>query len=262
LFIGGQSNSGNSGSALYVAGAGVVTFDCFDGCFYEARDPLAGALGAGGSPWGRLADKLVAAKLCQRVVLAPIGGMGSFVGDWAPGGQHFSRLQRGIDGVLRAGSPPTHVLWHQGEEDALYGRNESWPPNREPATGIPEKDPEALARDYQTAFNAIVDTLRRAGIAAPIFVARASYRFGSINPAVRRAQGRLIDPARGIFAGPDTDSIGAFGRYDDLHMNAIGLELHAELWLAALREPGSVFRLLASPAGACGLRAGPSSGCP
>jgi hypothetical protein len=82
-------------------------------------------------------------------------------------------------------------------------------------------------------------------VVAPVATARCQVVKREIGqPRKRRAM--ALDPARGVFAGADTDSIGAFGRYDDLHMNAIGLELHAELWCAALREPSPNFRLVGS----------------
>jgi len=45
------------------------------------------------------------------------------------------------------------------------------------------------------------------------------------NPLVRE---------RRVFAGPDTDTIGAEDRFDGCHMAESGLQKHAEMWLACI----------------------------
>jgi hypothetical protein len=44
----------------------------------------------------------------------------------------------------------------------------------------------------------------------------------------------VVDQGLGIFAGPDTDTIGLSDRYDGCHMAESDLIRHAELWIKAL----------------------------
>jgi hypothetical protein len=54
------------------------------------------------------------------------------------------------------------------------------------------------------------------------------------NEVIRSAQRAVVDLALGIFAGPDTDTIGVADRYDGCHMAQSGLIKHASLWVEAL----------------------------
>src|SRR5262249_20128010 len=69
LFILGQSNAGNYGETLYTPTCAVYNFNILDGHYYPAQDPLLGATGDGGSPWGILGDELIAHGLAARVLL-------------------------------------------------------------------------------------------------------------------------------------------------------------------------------------------------
>ena len=77
--------------------------------------------------------------------------------------------------------------------------------------------------------------LRRYGVVAPLYVAQATLcdASGPVE-SIRVAQRSVIDPARGILAGPDTDAIGAEDRFDGCHMAETGLIKHANLWVDAL----------------------------
>ena len=56
-----------------------------------------------------------------------------------------------------------------------------------------------------------------------------------MDPRIREAQGSVIDPARRVYAGPDTDTLLALEeRYDGCHFSKLGQERLAELWLRAL----------------------------
>ena len=136
--------------------------------------------------------------------------------DWAPGGPDSHRLMYALDRAQAHGSRPTHVLWHQGEADALYG---------------------TASDDYVARFNAFAGSLRSRGIAAPIYVAIAAYfgipaGYGPQQAVIAAAQRRLIEPAVGIFEGPCTDAIR--DRHDDCHMSETGLHKHAAAWVEAL----------------------------
>jgi Carbohydrate esterase, sialic acid-specific acetylesterase len=135
---------------------------------------------------------------------------------WAPGGDLFPRVRQSLMGLAQAGLSPTHILWHQGETDAGLATS---------------------TEVYQQAFRQMVEAIRALGIKAPIYVAVASYCYGTSSEQVRAAQRGVIDPALAIFAGPDTDRfIGPQFRYDDCHLTSTGLASVANSWLTAIKQ--------------------------
>ena len=209
----GQSNAGNWGESRRIAGPHVYSF--FRGRYERARDPLPGADGRGGSVWTRLGDKLIAAGLYDRVVFVPAAIGATEIAEWAPGGRLHQDLLRNVREARRARLVFTHLLWHQGESDAVLG---------------------TAAEDYQARFLALLAAIRALGVDAPAFVAVAT-RCGQYPPneAIRNAQRGLVNPALGIFAGPDTDQLGPEYRYDGCHFSDQGLDTHAQMWLEVIR---------------------------
>ncbi len=215
LLIFGQSNGANSGSAPFTPTRRVLNFNLFDGRCYVAKDPLLGCTEQQGNFASRLGEKLIAGGHFDTVVLAPISVGGSRIEEWTTGGARHRRLQIAIQRAKDLGLTFTHLLWHQGESDA----------NDRPD-----------GKQYARCFMDIVDALRRYGVEAPIYVAQATVCESGPNEAIRAAQQSVVDPARGIYAGPDTDRLGAEYRFDGCHMNEAGLVRHAELWLDVLTK--------------------------
>jgi hypothetical protein len=208
----GQSNAANSVRGRYQPAADVVWFH--DGQCFAAGDPLPGATGTGGSVWSRLGDRLIMTGRYQRVMFAGIAENGSALARWRPGGDLHLRLLDELAAMRRAGVPPTHLLWHQGETDRQLGTD----PHR-----------------YREDFRMLVAAIRAAGVQAPVFVAQASYCGGRDSAELRAAQRALEDPMLGIFPGPDTDVLhGTPLRHDDCHFSAAGAARHADLWRDAL----------------------------
>jgi hypothetical protein len=209
----GQSNGANSGEAPYSPRQRVLNFNIFDGYCYIAMDPLLGATEQKGNFASRLADKLIERDLFDTVVITPIAVGGSRIEEWTTGGSRHRRLQVAIRRIQDAGLAFTHLLWHQGETNAGY-------------------DP-----DYQTyvdSFMNIHAALHSYGVTAPLYVAQASVCRSPPCEIIRAAQRAVVDPTRGILAGPDTDLIGIEHRYDGCHMAESGLIMHADLWLEVL----------------------------
>ncbi len=211
----GQSNAGNFADSRSAAAAGVYNFH--EGSCYRAADPMLGADGHGGSVWPRVGDRLLSLGVARDVVFVTLGVSASSVADWAPGGRLHLRLVDAIASLRAAGLEPTHLLWHQGERDAL--------------TGTP---PDA----YAASFMALLDALRSRGVEAPIYVSVASYCRGRSSPTIASAQAGLVSAAKGIRAGPDSDAISeALDRHDGCHFSARGLDRFAAAWVAALTAP-------------------------
>lgn len=209
----GQSNSTNSGDTPYVTRRRVLNFNLFDGRCYPARDPLLGATERRGNFAGRMADLLIERGAFDTVVLVPIGVGGSSVEQWTETGPYHLRLQIAIHRTTECGLHLTHLLWHQGETDARYA-------------------PDGAR--YAACFQNIYAGVRRQGAKAPIYVAQATRCNSEPVESIRRVQRSLVNPALGILAGPDTDTIGGEDRYDGCHMAESGLIKHARLWAETL----------------------------
>ncbi len=210
LFTFGQSNSANFGETRYTATQNVVNFNIHDGKCYPSTDPLLGADGDGGSVWGRLGDQLIASGAFEGVLIIPIGIGGTALHEWTTGGRLHPRVKYAAQQLNRAGIVPTHVLWHQGEDDARAGTASS---------------------DYIRMFAALVQALRDYGINAPVFPAIASICDDLGSDTIRSAQRALPEHIAGVHPGADTDSLSDMrDRFDYCHFSERGLQAHAQRW--------------------------------
>ena len=215
----GQSNSANYGTTRYRPRGAVDNFNLHDGACYRAEDPLLGPDGVGGSVWTRLADRLIDAGAYDRVLIAPFGVGGTEIARWAPDGDLHVRVTASVDGLAALGIAPTHVLWHQGESDAIF---------------------ETSSEEYVETFRSLVDALRARGVTAPVIPAVTTLCRGERSPAIRAAQRSLPERVEGVLPGPDTDALDApEHRPDTCHFSDSGLDAHAELWLAAWPTPAT-----------------------
>lgn len=209
----GQSNAANFGESPRVARLGV--YNLYRGYFYRARDPLRGANGEGGSVWTRLGDKLIAEKLFDRVIFVPAAVGATEIAQWAPDGALHPLILKAIEDAQRRRLKITHLLWHQGESDAVLYTSKT---------------------DYKQRFLAMLASIRAHGVDAPVFVAVAT-RCGQypVNNEIAAAQRELVDPSLGIYPGPNTDLLDESYRYDTCHFSNEGLDAHASLWVQRLK---------------------------
>lgn len=216
LLVAGQSNSGNHQGQRYKAiDSRVIEF--FDGQCYLAQSPLLGSSGEIGESSTLLGNKLVEAGLYKQVVIIPAAMGASAIRQWAAGGDLNGLLMSVIENA-KPTYTITHVLWHQGESDFL------------------DDTPED---SYIKDFHSLVDSIRREGVSAPIYVSVASF-MGYVKPwnadnSVRMAQQALPD-GKSILAGPDSDTIPLSDRYDGIHFSASGQEKFTNLWLKILSD--------------------------
>ena len=188
----------------------VFNLNLFDGqCCYAARDPLLGATEDRGNFASRMADMLIERRVFDSVVLVPTSVGGSRIEEWTPGGARHRRLQVAIQRAREFGLVFSHLLWHQGESNA---------------------GPDADFHRYLNCLQDIHASLRQYGVTAPLYIAQATICDSAPNEIIRSAQRSAVDPALGIFAGPDTDTIGFEHRFDNCHMNEAGLTRHAAMW--------------------------------
>lgn len=216
LFALGQSNLANEGDAgaLFEPGSAVYNFNFFDGRIYRARDPLLGAYWNRSNLLTRLGDRLVRSGAYDRVLLVPVAAGGTACADWVPGGKVFPRAAVALTRLRARGIVVTHALWQQGEAESA------------------EKAPDGAT--WMRHFRTMVAALRRAGMAAPLYVAQSTRCHHPPNATIRAAQEGVIEPAARILAGPDTDTIGPEHRWDGCHFSGEGLDRAAGLWFESI----------------------------
>lgn len=224
LLVVGQSNAANHGLGPRTPTVPVFNLYWGDGQCYRARDPLLGATGEGASVWTRVAQRLIDQKWADAVVIVPAAVGGSSIRQWDRGGNLHPLLQRAIAATQQAGLPIHYVLYHQGESDATFRAGD-----KVIKVGM-------TTSEYQQHLVSLILSLRQAGVLAPVYVAMASRC--SINPpdlAVLAGQLSTVNPALGIFLGPNTDDLTGGDRYDGCHFSDQGLNHFADRWLELLR---------------------------
>lgn len=213
----GQSNSANHGETRYAPRHSVFNFNFFDAKCYRAADPLLGATGLGGSVWSRLGDLLVQDGAYQQVVIAPIGVNASSITQWQPDGDLNQRIQRALEGLRASQLELTHVLWHQGEADAMQSM-----------TGA----------TYRRYLEKLIENLRNARVQVPIYIAVTSMCHNPGSAQIRNAQIDVTASTPNVFPGANSDQLDRMAmRFDGCHFSDEGLRLHAELWRKALNRP-------------------------
>ena len=208
----GQSNSANFGLTLSKADHGVFSF--YKGKCFQAADPLPGAAGHGGSIWTRLGDMVVASGLYDRVLFVPVSEGATKVSDWMPGGRVHYRLANGLRGPIAFGFGFTHLIWMQGEHDAIEG---------------------TARAAYKHDFEVMLRAIRSGGLDTPVLVSLTTLCGRYESDDIRRAQRQIAKDNPGVFFGPDTDALGRKFRYDGCHFNEKGLEAAARAWFEAIR---------------------------
>ena len=222
IFTLGQSNSANYGQKQYLYTAKQNVYNYFEGKLYKAQDPLLGATGTGASVWGILGDKLIEANLAKSVTIIPIGIGSVTVGSWSEGGRNHALLEKTLDDLKARNIHIDCICWHQGESDNIMNTS---------------------TENYIKRFLSIRETFREKGFNAPIVVAVASYHplcleeDHGCSENIRKAQKQLAKDYKDIYPGPDTDKLNkCYQRADGIHFSHVGQQLHADLWVKALRK--------------------------
>jgi hypothetical protein len=219
----GQSNIANSALGEYVPGHRIGNF--FEGACFVAANPLLGTSGERAAAVLDFADAALDAGLYDSALVIPLAVQGSSVWSWARHGDLRPVLASTLGRLREQGIVPNLVLYHQGEADCLVGME---------------------GGRYAEGLENVLSDLRRMGVAAPVVVSQVS-RFKELScpdaepgacsrlcPDIRQAQAGAIDPANGIFAGPDTD-MAVPERFDGYHMTDAGRRRFAALLLETVR---------------------------
>ena len=219
----GQSNIANSALGEYAPRRRIGNY--FEGSCYVAANPLLGTSGERAAAVVDFADAALDAGLYDSALVVPLAVQGSSVWNWTRHGELRPLLARAVNGLREQGITPGLVLYHQGEADCLVGME----------GGL-----------YAAGLDNVLGDLRRLGVDAPVVVSQVS-RFKTLDcpdaapgacsricPDIRAAQAGVVDAARGVFAGPDTDMAVA-ERFDGYHMTDDGRRRFAALLLEAVR---------------------------
>ena len=220
----GQSNAANHGSGDADASADVFALNFMTMRCHSAQDPLPGASGSGASIWPRLGNLLIERGFYKRVLFVPIAFGGTYISDWTVYGPTRGRLTLTLSRLRkrlgRALLDFDATFWQQGEAEANLT--------------------SMTAEEYMVRFASVLGVLRAQGVFGPVIVSQSTLCEGSSphpfrnHDAIREGQFRVADPSRGVFRGPDTDSIGLDARHDGCHFSETGLDRAAMLWLETI----------------------------
>jgi hypothetical protein len=230
IVIAGQSYGTNAPAtdpywqpSIFSPTAPVYQLNVFTGQFLVARDPLLGMSGIGGTMWTRMAQKLVASGQYDNVVLVPLDVGGSSVGQWAPGGAYFRKLEVGMRELQDAGvNKVTQFIWEHGLADS----------------GLLPPD------FYQLQLlNGVFGTLRAHGMTAPIYMAQNAVSDGTATPAVggqypfAQMQNGIASQTggSGILTGVNFDQIPGSDYATDGHFTTTGLVDAGSEWAGYLQ---------------------------
>lgn len=214
----GQSLAANEGKSPFYPRKGVYNY--YQGNFYQAKDPLLGATGIGGSVWSRFGDRLIAQNKADNIIFVNIAVGNTDILQWSRGGILHEKILQAIIEINQQGLNFTHLFWHQGEKNAGQFSDK---------------------QIYHELFQLMLKSMRQAGVQAPIYVDVGTLcNFASKgDPIFRQILKDLWDPSQGIFPGAETDQINIFHRFDGCHFDQEGQNRHADLIFAAwMKNPG------------------------
>lgn len=236
----GQSLDADWGSDVYSPGSSRNhSFNIADGGMYLSQAPNLnvngyGVAGAGlGCAWPvRLADLMIAAGNCDRVILVMVAIGGTTIGDWTQiyldslQGVRYdckNRLTVACQRLLSRGLTPDYVTCGLGPSDAMLGTS---------------------AANFKTALQAMCAYVRSffPDDPPPVVVAQSTHWTGTVVDGstnalnIRAAQSQSVNHGLGIWAGPDTDALDDSYRADGVHWNGTGSAVVAGLWKTAINS--------------------------
>jgi hypothetical protein len=237
----GQSNATNIGSSRHKGRSGVVNFNFFDGQCYEARDPLLGTTGDGGTIWTVLANRLISNGIFDNIILVPIAIGGASINRWSDPRDLGSRIAFVGEALKNAGLKVTQVFFLQGEAD--HHPEGAWArlrPSEFVRLSLESNRYSMRGEAYENHFFKVRNLLLEAGIYASISVA-VKTRCGdtglNIEGPVSRAQRNIIQNSDYVKMGPDINLLKNDVYSSDLcHLSDSGMEMIAEIWARTLYD--------------------------
>lgn len=217
VVVAGQSNAASLLSRRHAGAPRVVSY--FRGQCYAAVDPIVGSSGRGGSVWVEMANLLG-----RDVVLIPMAVPATRIEEWN------GRLAPLVEVTLRDAKQRyavTHVAWMHGEADAGV---------TQPAV-------------YRAELQKLIARTRAVFPGVKFYVSQTTHCFGvQRDEGIRAAQKAVVDAARGVLPGPDTDRFIAMeDRSDDCHLAEAGQAKVAREWARVLGAADQAARMVSRP---------------
>jgi hypothetical protein len=215
----GQSNICNSVDTAYTPtnATKVDNFNIYDGGVYRAVDPLLGCTirdsTTQGHMFGRVADKLINAGKCARVILVPVGYSGTEIAKWTPSGILNRRLIIAKNRLAAVGLTPSLWICMDGETD---------------------NNPLGTSQSAYAA--SLAQVIATPGDGVPWAIGKCTYINGAVSAAIQAAQVAAVNGTT-VFAGADTDSLTGTAvnrQADDTHFKAAGADAAADLWVTKI----------------------------
>lgn len=217
----GQSLFSNTANDTYTVTnpTKVLNFNIFDGKCYQAKYSLLGAGGGGnGSALARMGDNLINNDGVAQVIIVPAMVDATFISLWSSP-TTLPYLYNNIATVARRMAAnsvvPTEIVWEQGESDCALGTSQG---------------------NYAAGLTAVIAAIRSVWPAPiPLIInSGESFQSNTTCSAITAAQAAAINNSASIFAGANTDSLGAGDRYDGTHLNSTGAPAAASLLEAVI----------------------------
>jgi hypothetical protein len=211
----GQSTTANHDQVGYTATSSKVhNFNPHDGAIYKGDAPLLGCSGLSGNWMPRCADKMIAAGMCQRVIMVPPAVGGTIISQWRPqGGILWQRVLAVKARLDNKGLTPNFITWMQGESDQVVATTQA---------------------AYAAGLADLIAGLRALWPGIVIFISQTTYNGTTSYAPVRAAQAAAINVPNGIIAGPDTDALNDPSYRFGAHWSAIGSDLCASAWKTSI----------------------------
>jgi hypothetical protein len=213
ILVIGQSISSNCNEHVYGPVDNVLQV-ARTGEIKAARDPFEWAGCSGGSMWMPLGKKLIDAGVAAKVVFMPIGVSGSHVEDWQAGGASFSKLNDAIATIQQQGLRFDFAFWHQGTGNIGTNR-----------------------MVYLERLSSVVGYLNERVAIKRWMIAVHSRCSGLYDTDIEAAQLEFGNaPELGRYPGPNTNLLGNEYRVDTCHLNQMGQEEMASMWLKSVKN--------------------------
>jgi len=185
-----------------------------DGATKEARDPFEWADCAKGSMWMPLGQKIIEGAVAKKVVFMPIGVASTKVQDRQQGGSAFGKLNDAIALIKENGLAFDLGLWHQGSAD--FGMSK---------------------QEYQTRLLSVIDYVNKNLTIKRWLIGIHSRCGATYDREVEAAQVAVGNAASaGRYPGANTNLLGNEYRFDKCHLNKLGQEEMATMWVEAIKS--------------------------
>lgn len=213
ILVIGQSISSNCNDYIFGEKDGVYQYDK-NGDIIKAHDPFVWGDCKGGSMWIPLGERLIKEKIASRVIFMPIGVDGAKVSDWLEEGSAHEKLKSALIAIKNKKIVFDYIFWYQGSSDIGVNQNKY----KKNLYAIREKINEVIP------------------MYTPWIIARHSSCYGRYDKNIEATQSLIARGLPVFYEGPNNNTLGESYRTDNCHLNKIGQEKMAEMWVTSIKK--------------------------